>query len=61
MGGDTKKGATILLVDDADEFRALMKVSLERKGYRVKSETIKPTSTRAIRRSYTLQRESRRR
>jgi CheY-like chemotaxis protein len=37
LRGETKKGATILLVDDADEYRALMKLSLERRGYRGKT------------------------
>jgi CheY-like chemotaxis protein len=35
--GVTEAAATILLVDDIDEYRALMKQSLERCGYRVKT------------------------
>lgn len=36
MMGETKAAATILLVDDVDEYRALLKQGLERCGYRVK-------------------------
>jgi len=37
MGIETKAGATILLVDDVDEYRTVLKRGLERKGYRVKT------------------------
>jgi hypothetical protein len=36
------------------------KIRVERKGYRTKRETITATGTRPIRRSYVLERESRR-
>lgn len=35
--GETRKSATILLVDDVDDYRALMKQGLERCGYRVRT------------------------
>jgi CheY-like chemotaxis protein len=37
MGRDTNSGATILLVDDVDEYRNLIKRGLELRGYRVKT------------------------
>jgi CheY-like chemotaxis protein len=37
MGRNTKTAATILLVDDVDEYRAIIKRGLERRGYRVKA------------------------
>jgi|SRR5919107_849531 CheY-like chemotaxis protein len=37
MGRDTKAATTVLLVDDVDEYRNLIKRGLERKGYRVKT------------------------
>jgi two-component system OmpR family response regulator len=37
MGRDTNAGATILLVDDIDEYRNLIKRGLELRGYRVKT------------------------
>ncbi len=37
MGRDTNRAATILLVDDVDEFRTLIKRGLEQKGYWVKT------------------------
>jgi CheY-like chemotaxis protein len=37
MGSDTNTVATILLVDDVDEYRNLIKRGLERSGYRVKT------------------------
>lgn len=37
MGRDTKAVATILLVDDVDEYRNLIKRGLEQRGYRVKT------------------------
>jgi DNA-binding response OmpR family regulator len=37
LGRETKAGATILLVDDDNDCRVLMKRGLERKGYRVKT------------------------
>jgi len=37
MERDTKTAATILLVDDVDEYRAIIKQGLERRGYRVKT------------------------
>jgi two-component system OmpR family response regulator len=37
MRVETRMSATILLVDDADEYRALIKRGLERRGYRVKT------------------------
>jgi CheY-like chemotaxis protein len=35
--GVTEAAATILLVDDIDEYRVMMKQGLERKGYRVRT------------------------
>lgn len=35
MRRDTKAAATILLVDDVDEYRDIIKQGLERRGYRV--------------------------
>ena len=37
MGAETSRSATILLVDDIDEYRALIKRGLERSGYSVKT------------------------
>lgn len=37
MGIKTKAGATILLVDDVDEYRNMIKRRLELKGFRVKT------------------------
>jgi CheY-like chemotaxis protein len=37
MGRDTKAVATILLVDDVDEYRVMIKRGLESKGYCVKT------------------------
>ena len=37
MGAETSRSATILLVDDMDEYRALIKQGLERSGYSVKT------------------------
>ncbi len=37
MGIETKAGATILLVDDVDEYRNAIKQGLERRGYRVRT------------------------
>lgn len=37
MNSETHAGATILLVDDVDEYRSLMRDTLARKGYRVKA------------------------
>jgi CheY-like chemotaxis protein len=37
MGRDTNTGTTILLVDDEDECRNLIKRNLESRGYRVKT------------------------
>jgi CheY-like chemotaxis protein len=37
MGSNTKAGAIILLVDDVDECRAVIKRGLESKGYRVRT------------------------
>jgi CheY-like chemotaxis protein len=37
MGRDTKTVATILLVDDVDEYRVMIKRGLESKGYCVKT------------------------
>jgi CheY-like chemotaxis protein len=37
MGRDTRTAATILLVDDVEEYRNLIKQGLERRGYRVKT------------------------
>jgi CheY-like chemotaxis protein len=37
MGRETEEGATILLVDDVDECRTMIKQGLERCGYRVRT------------------------
>jgi two-component system OmpR family response regulator len=37
MGRDTNTGATILLVDDVDEYRNMIRRALELKGYRVRT------------------------
>jgi len=37
MGIETKAGATILLVDDVDEYRNAIKRGLERRGYHVRT------------------------
>ena len=42
MRRDTKAAATILLVDDVDEYRNLIKRGLERKGYGVKTACDEP-------------------